>query len=301
MKENLKKIIKFFKNPYVRFGYLSRLGFYNRMSDETYLKKEFKFVMGYDLNLDNPKSFNEKLQWLKLNDRKDIYTKMVDKYEAKKYVSDIIGEEYIIPTIGIYDSFKEINLNELPNKFVMKCTHDSGGLVICNDKSTLDWKAAKKKINKYLKRKYFYVHREWPYKNVKPRIIIEKYMGDNIQDYKFFCFNGIPKLMFIATDRAKHETKFNFYDMNFNLLPFSQHYPNDKRKLKKPSTFNKMIDLSKLLSKNIPHVRVDFYEINGKIYFGELTFSHFAGFIPFTPEEWDYKLGEMLDLSNIKE
>ena len=144
MKENLKKIIKFFKNPYVRFGYLSRLGFYNRMSDETYLKKEFKFVMGYDLNLDNPKSFNEKLQWLKLNDRKDIYTKMVDKYEAKKYVSDIIGEEYIIPTIGIYDSFKEINLNELPNKFVMKCTHDSGGLVICNDKSTLDGKAAKK-------------------------------------------------------------------------------------------------------------------------------------------------------------
>lgn len=275
-----------------------------KLKDYLFIKYKYYAKTELKLNLKNPQSFNEKLQWLKLYDRNPEYTKMVDKYEVKKYISNIIGKDYIIPTLGIYNYFDEIDFDKLPNQFVLKCTHDSGGIVICKDKNNLDIKQVKKKINKSLKKNYYYSGREWPYKNVKPRIIIEKYMEDketeDLKDYKFFCFNGVPKLMFIATDRGKHETKFNFYDLNFNKLNIKQHYPNDKRKIIKPKNFDRMIELSKLLSKNIPHVRVDWYEINGKLYFGELTFYHFSGFEAFEPEEWNYKLGEMLKLPDKK-
>lgn len=272
-----------------------------RLNDNTFLKIKYKLNFNSDLNLNNPQTFSEKLQWLKLYDRRDIYTTMVDKYEVKKYVSDIIGKEYIIPTLGIYDSYDDIDFEKLPNKFVMKCTHDSGSIVVCKDIKTFDTAAARKILNRALKKNFYYLGREWPYKNVKPRIIIEKYMEDNetkeLRDYKFFCFNGEVKFMFVATDRAIHETKFNYYDLDFKLLPFTQHYPNDKRPIQKPINFDKMIALAEKLSKNIPHVRVDFYEINGKLYFGEFTFYHFAGFMPFEPELWDKKIGDMLDLS----
>ena len=268
------------------------------VSDEKYLKMRYKNVFNKSLNLKNPKTFNEKLQWLKLYDRNPLYTKLVDKYEVKDYVANIIGKEHVIPTIGVYDSFDDINFEKLPKQFVIKCTHDSGGLVIVKDKNKLDIKKAKKKINKSLKKNYYYCGREWPYKNVKPRIIIEKYMEDNktkeLRDYKFFCFNGIPKFMFLATDRQKNQTKFNFYDMNFNLLPFTQGHPNDLRKISKPEKFDEMVALSKKLSVNIPHVRVDFYEINGKVYFGEMTFYHYSGFTKFDPEEWDEKFGNYI-------
>ena len=271
-----------------------------RLKDITFLKYKYYTKTGNRLNVLEPQTFNEKLQWLKLYDRKENYTEMVDKYAVKEYVANIIGEEYIIPTLGIYNNFDEIDLEKLPNKFVIKCTHDSGGLIVCKNKNELDIKKARKKINKSLKTNYYYCGREWPYKNVKPRIIVEKYMEDKktkeLRDYKFFCFNGIPKLMFIATDRGKKETKFNYYDLKFNKLEIKQHYPNDDRVIFKPQNFDKMIELSKKLSKGIPHVRVDWYEINGKMYFGELTFYHFSGFEPFKPEEWDYRLGEWLQL-----
>lgn len=274
------------------------------INDKTYLRIVYRIRIGKTLHLKNPKTFNEKLQWLKLHDRKDIYTTMVDKYEAKKYVAGIIGEQYIIPTIGVYDKFDDIDFDKLPKQFVIKCTHDSGGLVICKDKAKINIEEAREKINKCLKRRFFYFGREWPYKNVKPRIIVEKYMEDSetgeLRDYKFFCFDGTPRAMFLATDRQKGATKFNFYDMNFKLLPFVQGHPNDTRPIKKPKTFDKMVELSKKLSKGIPHVRVDFYEINGRVYFGEMTFYHYSGFTKFEPEEWDQKFGEMIDLGKVR-
>ncbi len=275
------------------------------LSDKTYIKLKYFIRFKRRINLTNPKTFNEKVNWLKLYDRKDIYTIMVDKYEAKRYVSNIIGDKYIIPTYGIYNSFNEIDFNMLPNQFVIKCTHDSGGLVVVKNKKYLNIENAKKIIEKSLNSNYYYDNREWPYKNVKPRIIIEKYMEDEktneLRDYKFFCFDGKPKIMFIAFDRAIHKTKFNFYDMDFNMLNFKQHYPNFDIDLIKPKTFEKMKKIAAKLSKGIPHLRVDLYEINGKIYFGELTFSHFGGFVPFDPKEWDLKLGKMLDISKVGE
>ena len=289
------------KNKYIRkiWEYLIDKSCFKWIPDKKFLEFKYMLRIEKELNLDNPKTFNEKLQWLKLYDRNPEYTKMVDKYEVKKYISETIGEEYIIPTIGVWDNFEDINFENLPNQFVLKCTHDSGGIVICKDKKSLDIEQARKKLNKSLKRNYYYVHREWPYKKIKPRIIAEKYMvdesGEELKDYKFFCFNGEPKMLFVAVDRP-HDTKFNFYDLEFNKLPFMQHYKNFDRKIEKPKSFDKMIELAKILSNGIPHVRVDFYDINGKTYFGELTFYHFTGFEKFEPEEWDLKIGNMLQL-----
>ncbi len=298
----LKKIIDILTNEKERFAVFSRLGFYNSMPDEEYLKKKFKYSMGKELNLDNPQTFNEKLQWLKLYDRKPVYTTMVDKYEAKKYVADIIGEEYIIPTLGVWNHFDEIDFDKLPNQFVLKCTHDSGGLVICKDKAKLDKAAAKKKIEKSLKRDFYLNGREWPYKNVKPRIIAETYMEDEetkeLRDYKFFCFNGKVKALFIASERQTkdEETKFDFFDADYNHLPFTNGHPNAEVLPKKPVMFEEMKVLAEKLSQGVPELRVDFYEVNGKIYFGELTFSHWSGMMPFDPEEWDKTFGDWIEL-----
>ena len=251
------------------------------------------------INFKNPKTYNEKINWLKLNDRKELYTTLVDKYEVKKYVSNIIGEEYIIETLGVWDKFDEIDFDKLPNKFVLKCTHDSEGLVIVKDKSKLDIQNAKNKLETALKKNFYYIGREWPYKNVKPRIIAEKYMEDKklneLRDYKFFCFNGIPKAMFIASDRATN-VKFDYYDLEFNHLDIKQKYPNSNKKIEKPVNFEKMIELSKKLSKDLKHARIDFYEVNGKIYFGEITFYHFSGFMPFEPNKWDKIFGNWLKI-----
>ena len=284
------------------YAYFASRGMLNWLPDEAYLKLAFRMNMRKKLNLKNPRSFNEKMQWLKLYDRNPEYIRMVDKYEVKPYVADLIGEQYIIPTLGVWDKFEDIDFDSLPNQFVLKCTHDSGGLVICRDKSKLDREVAKRKIQKSLNRNYYYSNREWPYKNVKPRIIAESYMEDEetaeLRDYKFFCFNGQVKALFIATERASktEETKFDFFDENFSHLPFTNGHPNADVCPKKPVNFEKMKELAEILSKEIPLLRVDFYEVNGKIYFGELTFSHWSGFMPFEPEEWDYKFGEMLVL-----
>ena len=253
-------------------------------------------------NLKKPNTYNEKLNWLKLHDRNPLYTTLVDKYEAKEYVAQIIGNEYIIPTLGVWDSFDDIDFDKLPNQFVLKCTHDSEGLVIVKDKNKLDKKAAKEKIEAALKQNFYYIGREWPYKNVKPRIIAEQYMEDHVdgelRDYKFFCFDGEPKAMYIASDRASDHVKFDYYDLKFNHLDIKQKYPHAQEALRKPVTFEKMIDFSKILSKGFPHVRVDFYEVDGHLYFGELTFYHLSGFIPFEPDRWDKVFGDWLKLPN---
>lgn len=296
----IKKIIKEFSRPrvllykiFVKSPWL--------ISDEMFLKYKFNLFMHKKLDLNNPETYNEKLQWLKLYNRRSEYTQMVDKADAKIVVSNLIGEEYLIPTIGVWDNFNDINFENLPNQFVLKTTHGSGGVVICKDKSELNTIAAKSEITDSFKHNYFNYGREWPYKNIKPRIIAEKYMvdesGTELKDYKFFCFDGEPKVLFIASDRP-HNTRFDFFDMEFNHLPFTNGYENAERKLNKPEKFDQMVDIAKKLSKNIPHVRIDLYNINGKIYFGEFTFFHWGGMVPFVPEEWDYEFGNWLILPN---
>ena len=270
--------------------------------DELYLKIKYFIKLKRRLNLKNPERYNEKIQWLKLHDRNPDYTKLVDKYEVKEIIKEILGEEYIIPTLGVYNRFDDIDFDKLPKQFVIKCTHDSGGLVIVEDKKKLDKNKAKEKINRCLKRNYYYGTREWPYKNVKPRIIIEKYITDEskkeLKDYKFFVFDGKVKLMFIATDRnSQNETCFDFYDEKFNHLPFTNGHPNSLKKLNKPQNFEKMINLAEKIGRNMKHVRVDFYNVNGKILFGEITFYHWSGMKKFEPDEWDYKIGKLINLS----
>jgi hypothetical protein len=269
------------------------------LPEKMYLRIIFKRHLGYKLDLKNPKTYNEKLQWLKLNDRKFEYTQMVDKYEVRKYVADRIGEKHLIPLLGVWNTFDMINFDKLPDKFVLKCTHDSGSVYICDYKQKFDIKEVQKKINKALKRNYYYRWKEWPYKNVKPRIIAEQFMvdesGKELKDYKFFCFYGVPELFFVATDRP-FDTRFDFYDMEFNHLPFEQGHPWATKKIVKPKGFNRMVEIAAKLSQNIPHVRVDLYDINGEIYFGELTFTHYSGMVPFKPEIWDKILGDKLKL-----
>ena len=298
------KIYKALHNPLWILGVLLRKIFSHIMEDKTFIKWEYFSGMGKFPNLENPQTYNEKLQWLKLHDKHDTYTLLVDKYEVKNYVKKILGEDYIIPTIGVWENFDDIDFDKLPNQFVLKTTHDSGGVIVCKDKKFLNITAAKKKIEKSLKHNYYYEHREYPYKNVKPRIIAEKFMvdesGTELKDYKFFCFDGKCKMLFVATDRP-YDTRFNFYDTEFNPLPFKQGHPLSTKEIKKPIGFEQMKDIAEKLSKGFPHLRVDLYDINGHIYFGELTFFHFSGNVPFEPNEWDYKIGKWLNLPKEKE
>lgn len=272
-----------------------------KIPDKQFLKWNYEIKMSKKLDLENPQTFNEKLQWLKLYDRNPEYTKMVDKYEVKKYVANIIRKEYIIPTIRIYDKFEDIDFETLPNQFVIKCTHDSGGLVICEDKTKLEINEARKKINKSLKRNYYYVGREWPYKNVKPRIIVEKYMennsGEEIIDYKLFCFNGVPRIILVCSERFSSKNMCEtWFDEDWNYLDITENNHRTDKTIKCPINFDEMKILARKLSDGIPFLRCDFYEVNEKIYFGELTFFPASGFEKFEPNEWNKKLGDMLEL-----
>ena len=300
-KNTLRRIVKFLKNPYRLFVVLTRRGWFKSMNDERYLKLYYRGLMGEKLNLKNPQTFNEKLQWLKLYDRKQIYTTMVDKYEVKKYVADLIGEEYIIPTLGVWDKFEDIEFDSLPEQFVLKTTHDSGGVIICKDKSKFDFAKAKEKIVKSLKTNYYYGTREWPYKHVKPRIIAEKYIEDSklcdLMDYKFMCFNGVVKCSFVCSGRNTEERlHVTFFDREWNLMNFERAYPMKKEGFPKPELYEEIIALAEKLSRDIPFVRVDFYQANRKIYFGELTFYPGGGFESFSPEIWDRTLGDWIKL-----
>ncbi len=275
------------------------------LPDSLYLRWKFKFDMGRPLYLKNPKTYNEKLQWLKLYYKNPEYSKLVDKVEAKKHVAALIGDGYIIPTYGVWNSVDEIDWERLPNQFVIKVTSDSGGIVVCKDKNSLDTEKAKEKLKKGWGVNYYKYNKEYPYKNVKPRIIAEQYMEDEsgeLCDYKIFCFNGTPKALFVASDRQKkdEETKFDFYDTEWNHLPFTNGHPNSNVPKMRPENFNKMLEIAEKLSAGMPHVRVDLYNVKGKIYFGELTFFHWSGTVPFNPESWDYTFGEWLVLPEKK-
>mgnify|MGYP004614013477 FL=1 len=280
----MNKIISYIVEPKKIILYLMNKNYLSFIPDETFLKMKYKLMMGKKLDLENPKTFNEKLQWLKLHDRNPEYTKMVDKYEAKEYVANIIGKEYIIPTLGVWDKFDDIDFDALPNEFVLKPTHTSGNVFICKDKSKIDYKKLKKQVNKWLKRDYYKIHREWPYKNVKPRIIAEEYMENkdhtSIKDYKFYCFNGQADYVMICTGRETGHPKFYFYNKEWK---FMRNMSNDGMKLEgkleeKPIGIEKMFEIAEKLSQGIKFVRMDLYNVNEKIYFRRIYVFPSSGF-----------------------
>ncbi len=304
----MKSVIQFLRHK-EDIGVKILMRYFSWLPDKLYLKLLFRFVMNRRLNLRNPQTFSEKLQWLKLYNRRPEYTRMVDKYAVKEYVSGIIGEEYVIPTLGVWDKPEDIDWDCLPNQFVLKTTHGGGnsGVVICQDKSSFDRRNAIDKLNRSLKADIYRTWREWPYKNVPKRIIAEKYIEPrpntkDLPDYKFFCFDGEVKALFVGTERQKpdEDVKFDFFDADFKPLPFRQGHDHATTLPQKPRNFDLMKKAAAQLSKGIPHVRVDFYDIDEGILFGELTFFHFSGMVPFEPEEWDKRFGEILTLSGEK-
>ena len=274
--------------------------------DEKWLVRTvYRCCMHKKLNDLHPQTFNEKLSWMMLYYRNDLYSKLVDKYAVKEWVKKIIGEQYIIPTLGVWNSFDEIDFETLPSSFVLKTTHGGGnlGVVVCPNKEIFDKKNAARILNKSLKCRIY--QGEWPYKGVERRIIAEKFMKDDrakdLKDYKFFCFDGKVNALFVASERGiAKEPYFDFYDANWNHLPFRQGHPNAPYQIAKPQCFEEMKEIAAKLSAGFPHVRVDLYEINGKVFFGELTFFHFGAKVPFEPEEWDYKFGDYMKLPNNK-
>jgi len=292
--------MQFLKDLYKK---MIKTGILSFIPDKPYLEMSYFIRTGRKLNLKNPKRYCEKMQWTKLYDRRPEYTNMVCKYEAKKHIANIVGDEYIIPTLGVWDSFDEIDFDKLPDSFVLKCTHDSGGLVICKDKSKLDMEEARKKITKSLKTNYYTVAREWPYKNVKKRIIAEEIIEDvetgYLKDYKFFCFDGEVKCLYVTSNRGlPGGLRMDYFDTDWNHLPINHYkYPhNDIDRPKKPENFDKMLEIAKELSKGIPHVRVDLYNISGKIYVGELTLFIDGGFREMTPDKYNEIFGDWIKL-----
>ncbi len=295
---NLKKIIP--RN--LRYKLMS---FFSFLPDKPYIALFYWATTGKKLNLRTPVGYNEKLQWLKLNDRHVEYGKLVDKLAVREYISEILGEEHLFPLLGKWKSFDEIDFNLLPNSFVLKCNHDSGSTKVIKDKSLLtkkDYKELKKFYKRRLKSDFFHAGREYPYKGLPRYIIAEKLMVDesapekSIEDYKFFCFNGEPKIMFVATDRST-DCRFDFFDMGFNHLDIVNIHPQSDKKIEKPEKFDEMIEIAKKLSKGIKQVRIDLYELNGKIYFGEYTFFHGGGFSLFNPPKWEKQLGDWIEIN----
>lgn len=290
---------------------MDRSFFYAIVPDKLFLKFKFFKEMKHRLPIKHPTTFNEKLQWLKLYDRKPEYTMLVDKYKVRSYIAEKLGEEYLIPLLGVWDDPDEIDFNALPNQFVLKCNHNSGlGMCICKDKSKLDIKKVKEELRKGLAQDYFLTGREWPYKDVPRKIICEKYMVDHLtqresnidentslNDYKLMCFNGKVKCSFVCTDRFDADgLKVTFFDRDWNALPFERHYPRSQQNIPKPINYEKMIDFSEKLAEGIPFVRIDFYEIDYKLYFGEITFFPGGGFEEFTPKSADKELGSWIEL-----
>lgn len=294
----LKQLKIYLKRPISIFDNWATAGRLNWMPDKWYLSLMFRSKMGYWMNWKDPKTFNEKLQWLKVHDRNPLYTQLVDKYEVRKYIAERIGSEYLIPLLGVWDKVDDIDFEQLPNQFVLKCTHDSGSAIICRGKNNFNATNAKTKLCSCLSHNYYYYAREWPYKDVSPKIIAEKYLTDNndndgITDYKYFCFNGTPKFMYISHDRSTVPTT-DFFDMDFHRLRIRMKDPNSTIEISKPSQFEKMKELATILAQEIPHIRVDFYCTKGKVYFGEMTFFHNAGFFPIEPKSMAMEIGNLL-------
>lgn len=295
----MNRLVRYFKDKDFRIHVNTKLGFYDRMSDEAYLKMLFKADLGYDLDLENPKTFCEKLQWLKLYNRKKEYTVMADKYLSKQYVSEKVGQQYVVPLLGVWDKFSDIDFNVLPDQFVLKCNHDSGTVILCRDKSKLDMQNAEFLLNGALNCDYFKFNREWPYKNIPRKIIAEEYLeseeGKNLTDYKFFCFNGVPKIMYVIEGASESPTEA-FFDMDQHYLDLEMEDPRPETPPKLPATFNEMKNLAAVLSEGIPFIRVDFFCLRNRLYVGELTFFHQSGLMPIKPKSWDLLLGEWLQL-----
>lgn len=272
------------------------------LSDERYIRLYYRFCIGRKLDLSAPRAYNEKIQWLKLHDRRPEYVAMVDKASAKDIAVKVVGAEHIVPTLGVYDCFDDIDFASLPNRFVLKATHDSEGSVVVADKNAFDKIKARKKLTRALKYNFYYIGREWPYKQVKPRILVEEMLigsasSGDLPDYKFFCFDGEPRILYVASGRTAGDTRFDFFDLDFRHLDIMQHYPNSDTPLAKPRHFEEMIDAARSLSQGFPHIRIDFFSTQENWYFGEYTFYHMSGFSPFYPDGWDYKFGSWIDLS----
>ena len=273
--------------------------FLSFVPDKPYLKMVYYMKTGEHLNLDNPVGFNEKQNWLKLHDIHPEYTKLVDKYEVRSVIKELLGDGYMFPVLGVWERYDDIDFASLPNQFVLKCTHDSQSVKIVEDKNKIDHKEFRKFYNGRLKINPFNMGREYPYKNVRPRIIAEKLMvaEGGINDYKFFCFDGKPVIMFIATERASGDTKFDFFDMDFNHLDIVNIHPqSDKGEIEKPVCFEEMKQIAAKCSQGMKFVRIDLYEIDGKIYFGEYTFFHGGAFWPMKPEHWEKDLGDLIKI-----
>lgn len=293
--KNLLLVIKDFSEQYI-------LKF---MDDKMFLKFYYRISTGNRLNLNKPRTFNEKIQWLKLYNQKPEYTIMADKYLAKEYVGKKIGKQYIIPLLGVWDSPDEIDFDKLPDQFVLKCNHNSGtGMCICRDKASLDIAKVKKKLKKGMKEDFFLHGREWVYKNIPRKIIAEQFMTDEsgyeLKDYKIFCFDGIPKLIEVDFDRYTTGHKRNLYTTNWKLMNAEIKYKHVKdKRIERPQCLDKLLELAGILSEGIPHVRVDFYVINEAIYFGELTFYHESGLAQFRPESLEVKMGKYIKLPEV--
>ncbi len=309
MKRN--RIIDYIRHPDKIVIALGSRGMLPFLTDENYLKIFFKSRLGYKLNLKEPRTFNEKLQWLKLHDKNPKYIRLADKAEVKQIVADMIGEQYVIPTYGVWDKFDDIDFSVLPDKFVLKCTHDSGSVVVVSDKRNFDRLAAKRKISSRLRKNYFYLGREWPYKHIRPRIIAEKYLEDSSQksaletdsltDYKIMCFHGTARMSFVCTERFSPDgLKVTFYDREWNVLPFERHYKKSMNPMPKPESYEQMIRMAEKLSSGIPFARIDFYESAGRPYFGEITLYPGTGVEEFTPRKWDFRLGQWIDLKKLR-
>ena len=283
--------------------------------DKAFLRLHYLISCKKMLNLRHPTGFNEKLQWLKLNDRKPVYTQMVDKIEAKKLVAGKLGDDFIIPTLGVWDRVDEIDFDSLPDRFVIKCSHDSGGLVICRDKSRFDRESAKRKINESLNRNYYWLGREWPYRNVKPRILAEQFMSEvdlskgfegsstvelGLTDYKFYCFNGEPRFLYVSKGLEDHSTALmSFVSMDWELTEFQRSdFASFGSLPEKPATFEQMKSIAGVLSEGIPFVRVDLYEIAGRVYFSEMSFTPSSGFALFSPGKWEDIIGDWIDIDD---
>lgn len=306
MKKYFRKLHNIIKNPRIVPIFFLNKGTLNWLSDEKYLALRYRIITGKKLDLNNPKTFSEKLQWLKLNDRNPDYTHMVDKCLAKKYVAELIGSEYIIPTLGIWECFDDIDFDGLPNKFVLKCNHDSGGVIVCRDKNSFDREKAKKILNKHLKSNFFYPSRQQSYKNINPKLFAEKYLedtngnnGKGILNYKFNCFHGEPYFLYVSQEGGEgHETLLvSNVTLEWKKAEFHRaDYKEFEELPKKPVNLEKMIELARILSQGHYFLRVDFYEIDGKIYFGELTFYPTNGIVLFEPKEYELKFGDLIKL-----
>lgn len=307
MKSFYGRVKKAIKNPkHLLLYLLGKPPVSRAFPEKVYLKLKYRLIMGKKLDLKNPKSFNEKLQWLKLYNRKDEYTVMADKYAVRKYIAEKIGEEYLVPLLGVWDRADDIDFDKLPDKFVLKCNHNSGlGMCICKDKSKLDTEKVRKELNKGLNQDYYLPNLEWPYKNVSRKIVGEKYMADRngkFTDYKFMCFNGYVPCVMVCVDRDIGDTKFYFYDKEWNLLRYNEKslkkYSN--LTLPKPSCIDKMFEIAECLSAGLPFARIDLYECDGKIYFGEITFFPDGGFDANITTEAEQRFGDLIDLYSVK-